>query len=203
VRLHVDETEPELAGTHAEAVGVLTAVRRRLVNRLALAVVLNKQQLLGRATLLDSPLTCDPRLAELAAGLCQIDQTLAALKTPPAEAMEPIDREQAEKRVSDGQSDQTFDRFSSLVNENRLEEASRELSRIFQMPHDRACTATQFFARTAQHKPVSASGLAALQEQIASGSTADSMRILMRTFGFQAVESRMAMEALRSPGPDH
>jgi hypothetical protein len=198
VSSHVNEHESGLSYAQAEAVEILMTLRRRLANRMAVAVVTNKQQLLGRAAFLNSPLDCNTELAEISAGLGKVDQALAAMTPTSGGAGDRIALETPDVHVSDNQPGRTFDCFVSLVEGNRLEEASRELSRILQMPLDRAGTATHFLARTTAAEADLSGGLARLQEQIISGSAADSMRLLMRTFGFQAVESRMAMEALRS-----
>jgi hypothetical protein len=201
----VNETELGSPGVQAEAIEILAAVQRRLVNRLAVAVVMNKQQLLGRGTLLNLPLTCDRDLAEIAAGLGQVNHAIAAIGPCSGERADRADHEPAEPRASDDHRSLTFSRFAQLVIENRLEEASRELSRRLRIPHDRAGTATHFFARAAQANPHGTRGLGVLHEQVTTAPAADCIRLLMKTFGLQAIESRIAMEALRSqvqhPGP--
>ena len=195
---HVNESESGLSYAQAEAVEILDTLRRRLANRLAVAVVTHRQQLLGRAAFLSSPLDCNTELAEISVGLRKVDQALAAMKHSRGAAGDRSLRETPDAGVSDNDPDAVFDRFASLVERKRLEEASRELGRLLQMPLDRAGTATRFVARTISGNEDLSERLAVLHAQIKSGSAADSTRLLMRTFGFQAVESRMAMDALLS-----
>jgi hypothetical protein len=198
VDLCISESEPDVAGVQEEAAEILATVRRRLAKRLAVAVVMNKQQLLGRGNLLASPLTCDRELAEMAASLCQVDHAIAAMSSRWAAPFGGGDTDTPGVQSADTQRRQTFSRFAQLVAEKRLEEASRELSRILHMPLDRAVTATHCFARGAEANPDNSAMLAVLHQQIATSPVADSIRLLMKTFGFQAVESRLAMETLKS-----
>jgi hypothetical protein len=200
---HVTERESGSSCAQAEAVEILMALRRRLANRMAVAVVTNKQQLLGRAAFLNSPLDCNREGAEISAGLSKVEQALAAMMPARGAAGDWIEQGTLDEQVSDNHPGRTFDIFASLVEGNRLEEASRELSRVLHMPLDRAGTATRFLARTIANDGDLSDGLAVLQEQINTGPTADSMRLLMRTFGFQAIESRIAMEALQAADTRH
>ena len=187
---------------HDEALRILLALRRRFCDRLADAVIGCKDALLcetaadgGKGT---GPFACCLELDELAAGLRRLDAAIAGLQDAPigGAASGPCPRLGGSDH--DGCPDHPFDRFTDLVTRNRLEEASRELARILRMPRDRMVTATRFFARAIRADPAIARRLSELPQRVENASSAQCMSLLVETFGFQAVESRMAIRALQA-----
>jgi hypothetical protein len=185
---------------HQEALNVLITVRRRVLDRLAETVTGNKPDLLRAAEADSGPFTALPDLQKQTDALYRLDSAITALRrlvrrTNSSASSPPTDNE-GEHR--DRPADTTFSRFIELACGKRLEEASRELARVFRMPLDRMITATRFFARSSQVNPDLVDQLADLPWRLKKASSAQAMSLLVRTFGFQAVETRMAVQALRA-----
>lgn len=177
-----------------EALEVLKVARRLLLGRLAEAVVANRSRVLSEAAEGRAPLACDFDLKEMTSGLARLESVIAGLQELTGEAPGPSGT--VEKRAPA----RLFDGFISLVAEGRLEEASRALSTVFQMALERAITATKFFSRVVRSDPAIVDRLRALPEQVRTGTDSQCMRVLVATFGFQAVESQLAIQALALRG---
>ena len=186
---------------HHEALNVLITVRRRVLDRLAETVTGNKSDFLRASAGGAGPFTGLPELHQLTDALWRLDTAIAALRRLvrkangafPAPVPDDDDDAGGSRRAK---ADPTFAWFIELVGEQRLEEASRELLRILRMPLDRVMTATRFFARASRVNPDLVPALAGLPRRLRSASSAQAMSLLVRTFGFQAVETRMAVQAL-------
>lgn len=193
---------------HHEALNVLITVRRRVLDRLAETVTGNKSDFLRASAGGAGLFTGLPELHQLTDALWRLDIAVAALRRLvrkangafPAPVPNDDDDAGGSRRAK---ADPTFAWFIELVGEQRLEEASRELLRILRMPLDRVMTATRFFARASRVNPDLVPALAGLPRRLRSASSAQAMSLLVRTFGFQAVETRMAVQALlgASTGP--
>lgn len=187
--------------THAEAIDILNTVRRTLTDRLADAIVRNKRHLLDGANVEGNPFSQHRGLNEMIVGLGHLDTAVAALRAFSGECAPP---EQPADRSAPGlgqppRGDFDFRRFTELVVVGRLEEAARELALIFQMPHDRMITATRFYDRAVRADPTIARYLENLPARLQNASSAQCMSLLVKTFGFQAVETRNAVQALQHP----
>ncbi len=177
-----------------EALQVLETCRRKLADRLSDLVLTHREPLLESSCEDGSPFQCSAELNHTAQGLVRLAHAITALESeqPTATKDRPADsRKVAETR------DTIFDKFSGLISKGRLEEASHELSRVIRMPLDRASTATRFYARTVQAHPEIANDLDQLCNQVRTSPTSQCMRLLVTTFGLQAVESQMTIQALR------
>lgn len=180
---------------HDEALEVMLILRRRLLDRMARVIVENRESLLNGKSRTNNPLTSNADLAEMIRNLGDIDRAIAGLadlSIPTGEYETPV---AGNGRNGPGEYG-IFSRFVDLVSKTRLEEASQELSKLLQMPLDRVTTATRFFARTLKADATLPERLAQFWTGLAELSEADATRGLMRIFGFQAVESRMALQAL-------
>lgn len=181
-----------------EALEVLLILRRRLLDRMARVIVENREKLLNGTSRTNNPLVSQADLAEMIRNLGEIDRAISGL----AEFATPPNGEYAVPPVpaSESQSDPAafgiFTRFVELVRKSRLEEAAQELSRMLAMPLDRVTTATRFFSRTLKSDPTVPAQLGKFWLTVGEAGEADATRSLMRLFGFQAVESRMALQAL-------
>lgn len=183
---------------HDEALEVLRTARRRLLARLAEAVIGSKDALLDEGGDGHDPLTCNHDLDKMTAGLIRLDAAITGLQRLAAghDDQQATHSQPSESRRQSQRSN-IFDRYVELVAHQRLEEASRELTRILQMPLDQMITATRFFARALRVDPTIAGRLSELPARCGNASGSQCMGLLVKTFGFQAVESRMAIQALQ------
>ncbi len=177
-----------------EALKVLATCRRKLADRLSDLVLANREPLLESSCEDGSPFQCSTELDHTAQGLVRLAHAITALESeqPTVTNNRPVD---ADKETETR--DTIFDKFSGLISKGRLEEASHELSRVIHMPLDRASTATRFYARTVQAHPEIADDLDQLCNQVRTSPTSQCIRLLVTTFGLQAVESQMTIKALR------
>jgi len=180
---------------HDEALKVLLILRRRLLDRMAAAVVERKDSLLNGRSKTNSPLSSDRDLAEMTRSLAEIDHAISGLADIAENEHEGAGYDPTH---IDPASLGLFARYLELVRASRLEEASRELSQVFHMSLDRVTTATRFFARSLKADPTAAENLLELSAAALDDSDSQAMRAMIKTFGFQAVESRMALEVLRT-----
>lgn len=190
-----------------EALEVLLILRRRLLSRMANVIVANREALLNGHSEGNNPLGHNADLAEIIKSLDEIDGLIAGL-VPMAKEESASDSSQvstdltsstqSNERDHENQPDDAFLRFRQLVAKDKMEEASRELSRTLQMPLDRMVTATRFYVRAAKADTSLSGLLSSLCSHIGEWSEGDSMRVLIRTFGFQAVESRLAVKVLQA-----
>lgn len=180
---------------------LLLALRQRLVARTTRALLECESDLLKQAESSQSPLKFGLEVGVAAAGLNRVDRLLAAIENRQTTQGRPLDAATKPHDSVDDAGKRAFERFVSLVSSVKVEDAARELSRVFQMPLDRAGTATRFFARAIRAKPQLADSLANLHQTLTGESSSLAMRQLMMIFGFQAVESQMAIEALRARLP--
>ncbi len=184
---------------HTESLETLATVRRRLLARLADTVVRNKATLLrnSRDGGEHDPFAGVADFAEIADGLVRLNAAIDGLQDT-AGANEHGSRNGSERvRGSDVRRDGTFDDFVELVERDRMQEAAQELGRILKMPLDRVITASRFFARAARAHPEIAHDLPQLCRQIKESPPEQCVRLLVTTFGFQAVESQAAIRQLR------
>lgn len=183
-----------------EALQILLIVRRRLLGRMASVVVKHRESLLNGNSRTNNPLASNADLVEITKSLGELDNAIAAL----AELgdgdllIEAAPRPVAASKKTDGEhsEDGIFSTFVQLVGEEKPEAASQELARILQIPLDRVITATRFFTRASKANPELARSLRSLRTDLADTSEAQGVRRLIRTFGLQAVEARMALYAL-------
>jgi hypothetical protein len=183
------------------AMNLLLALRQRLVASTTRAILDRESELLKQAENPQSPLRFGREIGVAAAGLNRVDRLIAALQHCRIAQGQPVEDATKSRPPTDETVRRAFDRFASFVSAVKLEDAARELSRVFQMPLDRAGTATRFFARAIRARPEMADSLASLHKVLAGESSSPAMRQLMMIFGFQAVESQMAIETLRAQQP--
>jgi len=182
----------------SRAMDILSALRRRLVERATRAVLDRENALLKQVDRAQSPLKFGREIGVAVASLNRVDRVIAALGGPQAADGKLAEAPTTPRASVEEAAKRTFDHFASLVSAVKIEEAARELSRIFQMPLERAGTATRFFARAIRARPELAESLANLHRLLADQPASLGLRQLMMIFGFQAVESQMAMKALRT-----
>lgn len=192
---------------HEEALEILFILRRRLLDRLAEVVVAKRETLLNGQNHCDNTISSHSDLTEMIRNLKELDAAISGL----ADAVEELpaqarDRSQpAEEFVTTptpvnlsaaANGTHIFAGYVKLLNANRHEEASRELSRVLHMPLDRVNTASRFVSRTLKADPSLAQRIANLAHRLPDMDESEAMSSLMRVFGFQAVEARMAVQAL-------
>lgn len=165
---------------------------------MATTVVERRESLLNGRSKTNSPLSSDQDLAEMTRSLSEINHAISGLADIAESEFNGQDDPYVDFVPLDSGAAGLFARYLELVRGNRLEEASRELSKLFHMSLDRVTTATRFFARTLKAEPRSAANLAELSTAALDESDSQAMRVMIKTFGFQAVESRMALQVLRS-----
>jgi len=180
---------------HDEALQVLLILRRRLLDRMSTTIVERKDSLLNGRSKTNAPLSSDQDLAEMIRSLSEIDHAISGLADISRNGHGVADLAEV---ALDDQTNGIFGKYVELVRDDRLEEASRELSQVLQMSRDRVITATRFFARCLKADPACVRNLVDLSDAVAGDSDSEAMRIVIKTFGFQAVESRMAIDRLRS-----
>lgn len=211
---HSDESSPaqtpatagtgsvDALDTHGAALEVLLILRRRLIDRLASTVVDQRASLLNGNSHTNDPLLYAPDVAQMLRRLSELDSAISGLN-----------QRSSMSRRAGGNGAKTghaaapaalgpFSRFVELVGLQRLEEASRELARVFQLPLDRVITATRFFARCFKADPKAAEALQPLVRHAADWPEPESIKLLIKTFGFQAIESRQALQALQNRGEE-
>jgi hypothetical protein len=173
---------------------VLGSLRGKLAERLTDLVLANREVLATAGESEPRPLACCPTLEETAASLCRVDAAVTSLER----AFGIAGGGACGSRTPQGALDRdgTFDLFITLVKQDRLEEASRELGRVLRMQHDRMTTATRFFSRALKADPSLERRLVTLRRQLATSSSGQVMSHLVKIFGFQAVESRTAIQVL-------
>ncbi len=197
---------------HEHALNILHALRRQVVERMADLLIRNEDALLRKATESTNPLGRHYDLEDMTTTLTRLNAGIEALAEAggnhrsTAGAALPRHREgfsAPERLPADTAAGPALGlaRYGRLVSESRLEEAARELAQVLHLPLDRVTTATRFYSRAVQADPTIAEQLASLPDQARTASGAQCMGLLVRTFGFQAVESRMAIEALRRATP--
>ncbi len=164
---------------------------------MASVIVKNREMLLNGRSRTNNPLADNADLSEISRSLGELDAAIAGLADWHDE---PLPHDASEDTRPDPSIDNhahIFNRFVHFVSASRLEEASRELARMLRMPLDGMITATRFFARGLKADPELSERLNQLCSQIAEGSEAECVRMLIQIFGFQAVESRQALQTLR------
>ena len=187
-----------------DALQVLLIIRRRLLDRMASVIVKNRETLLNGHSRTNNPLADNADLSEISRSLGELDAAIDGL----ADWHDELPSHNASKDTRPDPSidnhAHVFDRFIYFVSASRLEEASRELARMMRMPLDGMITATRFFSRGLKADPELPDRLNKLCSRIVVGSEADCIRMLIQSFGFQAVESRQALLALRvlTHGPE-
>lgn len=162
---------------------------------MATAVVERRESLLNGRSKTNSPLSSDQDLAEMIRSLSEIDHAISGLADI---ADGNADDAFADHELVSPSSVGLFTRYLELVRGSQLEAASQELSKLFHMSLDRVTTATRFFARSLKADPRAAANLAELSAAAVDESDSAAMRAMIKTFGFQAVESRMALQVLRT-----
>lgn len=165
---------------------------------MATAVVERRDSLLNGRSKTNSPLSSDGDLAEMTRSLSEIDHAISGLADIAESEQNGSAGFYGDPEHVDVSSVGLFARYLELVRASRLEEAARELSTLFHMSFDRVTTATRFFARTLKAEPLAAANLAELWAAAMDDSDTQAMRAMIKTFGFQAVESRMALHILRT-----
>lgn len=162
---------------------------------MATTVVERKDALLNGRSKTNAPLSSDQDLADMIRSLSEIDHAISGLADLSRSGS---GNGAPEAPELDDQTHSIFGKYLALVRDGRLEEASRELSQVLLMSRDRVVTATRFFARCLKADPGFVRNLMALADAVSGDGQTEAMRIAIQTFGFQAVESRMAIEQLRS-----
>ncbi len=214
-----------------EAVEVLLIIRRRLLQRMASVIVRNRTALLNGQSETNNPLAYHKDVAEIIKTLAELDGAIEGLAPLAKEDLRKMEAMVAEAEESGAAARQDlraaapaaaaaqpaaalaptavprkdvpdlFRRFADLVSHERLEEASRELSRILGMPLDPMVTATRFFSRATKANSSTPYRLLQICKQLHQLSDAQCIKALIQTFGFQAVEARSAMLALKTRIP--
>lgn len=156
-------------------------------------IVENRNTLLNGTSKTSNPFSSNSDLSDMIRNLGDIDRAIAGLADLSSPA---VDAAVNNAMTAAGEDFGIFTRFVDLVRNTRLEEASQELSRMLQVPLDRVITATRFFARTLKTDTTLPRQLGDLWEKIAEMSETDAIRTIMKLFGFQAVESKMAIQSL-------
>ncbi len=209
-----------------EAVEVLLIIRRRLLQRMASVIVRNRAALLNGQSETNNPLAYHKDVAEIIKTLAELDGAIEGLAPLAKEDLRKMEAMVAEAEESAARTEapappippgraaaaatptaprkdvpDLFRRFADLVSHERLEEASRELSRILGMPLDPMVTATRFYSRATKANASTPYRLLQICKQIHQLPEAQCIRALIQTFGFQAVEARAAMLALKTRIP--
>lgn len=181
-----------------EALQILLIVRRRLLDRMGAVVIDNRDALLNGRADSNHPFSPVPQLVELNKQLAELDNVIGALAELPTVSAVVTDGSSGDLSVDSNVGDQMFDRFIALVKKDRLEAASRELAGTMKMSSDRVTTATRFFARCLKTDQAAAHRLSLLCEHLEDWTDANSVKALMKIFGFQAVEAQHALAALKT-----
>lgn len=186
-----------------EALQVLLVVRRRLLDRLASVVVERRGALLNGSTPPNNPLSASADLVEIIKNLDKLENAIAGLAAVTEDDLRPATLPSPAPPQREVRPDNIFTPYCQLVSKNCLEQAARELSRVLHMSQDQMITATRFFARAVKADPSLIRDLSRLCDPARSWTEADCVRTLIKTFGFQAIESRTAMQSLKdgSKGP--
>jgi len=183
-----------------ETLHVLQQIRRRLVVRLDKAMADQRKVLLDAAADSNIPFFYSADIQELITSLHQaqtaIDAIEAVMRRGRSAAVNVPIPAPAEADSTPARDD-TFDRYIELVGLGRLEDAARELGTILRMPLDRMTTATRYFARAVAADPTACDRLANLTTRLKTEPPTNCMRLFVTTFGFQAIESQLAIQALR------
>ncbi|MFQ5412612.1 MAG: hypothetical protein ACE5EC_09945 [Phycisphaerae bacterium] len=180
-----------------DALEILLIIRHRLLDRMASVIVEHRKTLLNGSSRTNNPLSCNADLAEISRSLGELDAAIAGLADLPGDFAR-HDPPDARSNASTENTAHVFDRFIQLVSASRMEEASQELSRLLRMPLDGMITATRFFFRGMKADPELPKRLNQLCSRVVGGSEAECIGALIQSFGFQAVESRHALQALRA-----
>ncbi len=188
---------------HDEALQVLLVVRRRLLDRLASVVVERRGALLNGSVPPNNPLAASADLVEIIKNLDKLENAIAGLAAATEDELRPAALPLPAPVQREVQAENIFAPYCRLVSKNCLEQAARELSRVLHMSQDQMITATRFFERAVRADSSLVRDLAKLCDPAGSWTEAECIRTLIKTFGFQAVESRKAMQALKdiSKGP--
>lgn len=188
---------------HDEALQVLLVVRRRLLDRLATVVVERRGALLNGSTPPNNPLAASADLVEIIKNLDKLENAIAGLAAVTEDDLRPATLPPSAPLQREVRPDNLFTPYCRLVSKNCLEQAARELSRVLHMSQDQMITATRFFERAVKADSSIIRDLSRLCDPGGSWTEADCIRTLIKTFGFQAVESRTAMQTLKdgSKGP--
>ncbi len=176
----------------AEALEILESARASLVERVCRGISECRHAFVDCDVIGETPFSTDRELARAAGALVRVNAVISAL--------EQADHRTGAIRCVDGPAQRlsdAFARYVDLVRDDRLEEASHLLSSLLSMPLDRMVTATRFFKRARSANPQVVDGLWRLLDTVQDASSAQMMDLLVKTFGFQAVESGMAISSLR------
>lgn len=147
------------------------------------------------------PFAGNANLAELAGQLAELQTLIAAFEQATKSTL-PLPRDDSRPRqIRTVDSISPFSVFVSFVMDNRLVEATQELSRILPMPVDQLATATDRFARAVHGNPRLADQLEGLCRNLDTLSDPDAARILIQTLGFQVIEAQIAVDTLRRAVP--
>ncbi len=182
---------------HDEALQVLLVVRRRLLDRLASVVVERRGALLNGSVPPNNPLAASADLVEIIKNLDKLENAISGLAAVTEDDSRPSALPPAAPPQREVQDEHIFAPYCRLVSKNRLEQAARELSRVLHMSQDQMITATRFFERAVKADSSLIRDLSKLSDPAGSLAEAQCIRTLIKTFGFQAVESRTAMQALK------
>ncbi|MFQ5502486.1 MAG: hypothetical protein ACE5EQ_09330 [Phycisphaerae bacterium] len=173
-------------------------IRRRLLDRMASVIVKNRETLLNGHSRTNNPLAGNSDLAEISRSLSELDTAIAGLANLSDDLPDRDIPDQLVAPSVEPHQSHVFGQYIQLVSASRLEEASRELARMLRMPLDGMITATRFFSRGLKADPGLSERLNQMCSRIVEGSEAECVRMLIQIFGFQAIESRQALEALRT-----
>ncbi len=183
---------------HEAALEVLLILRGRLLDRLATTVCDQRASLLNGSSHTHDPLLYAPDVAQMLRRLSELDAAIGGLTDRNGSARPAGANGAARTAVKPDAENTVFSPFIELVTAGRLEEASQELARVLQLPLDRVITATRFFARMLKTNPGAAEALHPLARDVATRAENESVRMLIQTFGFQSIESRLALRALQT-----
>lgn len=164
---------------------------------MARVIVENREKLLNGTSRTNNPLASSADIADMIRNLGEVDRAISGLADLGAgngSAAVAVVEGNGNGRGECG----VFSRFVELVRAARFEEASQELAKTLAVPLDRVITATRFFARSLKTDPSLPMQLNQFQLVVGDMTQAEATRAMMRLFGFQAVESRMAIQTLLS-----
>jgi len=169
-----------------------------LLDRLASVVVERRSVLLNGGAPPNNPLAASADLVEIIKNLDKLENAIAGLAAVTEDDLRPTAAPSLAPEPREApQPANVFSPYCRMVSKNCLEQASRELSQLLHMPQDRMITATRFFARAVKANPALIRDLSKLCDPTHDWTEAQCVRTLIKTFGFQAVESQTAMRALK------
>ena len=187
---------------HQQAVKTLRDIRLRLADRLADIVNTNADRLTNPDSRGSDPLATVPELLQVTNSIFRLDGAIACLTDATGKKAQPHSGASRTERVGHGNlSEERLEEFAEFVNRDQLESAAKLLVGTLRMSLDRAVTATRFFARASSQNPTVRDDLRNLCEQVRTQPASQCMRLLVTTFGLQAVESQEAIKALSDTPP--